>query len=153
MSQAFTSGQSGFERSHGGSRRQVTAPEHPKCYSWPQQGYPSELPSTRQQSGLGADLSATTAVCTAHRQSTERPVCSFALAKPQALVATQIWDVDEGGAAPADLAMPGIGVGMSHTSARDFHDLVTASPNSSHMLPCTCVLQVYDSARSWPSQP
>ena len=41
------------------------------------------------------------------------------------LVPAQIWDADEGGAAPADMAMPGTGVGMSHTSMRDFQELVT----------------------------
>ncbi len=41
------------------------------------------------------------------------------------LLPAQIWDADKGGAAPADLAMPGTGVGMSHTSMRDFQELVT----------------------------
>ena len=36
----------------------------------------------------------------------------------------QIWDADEGGAAPPDQAMPGTGVGMSQSSLRDFHELV-----------------------------
>ncbi len=46
-------------------------------------------------------------------------------AKHAPLLPAQIWDADEGGAAPADMAMPGTGVGMSHTSMRDFQELVT----------------------------
>ena len=42
---------------------------------------------------------------------------------PTALVCWQIWDVDEGGAAPADMAMPGTGPAVQ-SSQRDFLELV-----------------------------
>ena len=75
-----------------------------------------------------------------------RSICGLVPTNPNAPAhAVQIWDADEGGAAPADLAMPGTGVGMSHTSARDFHDLVRSL---SGLPPCVAQTRECGSCKS-----